>query len=157
MARRRYAQKTMVAVVQSRGEIDKLLRQWGCDMIQWTDEFDEDRVTLRFVWNHDDRKYMARFSLGIEPIDMETVQNYKTGGVAEGKLAKAQANRGKQEHRLLLLWLKAALNAVDANLIDAATLFLPFLEDSEGRTVAEVALPRLAQLPGGTVKGLLGA
>ncbi len=154
---RRYASTTKVPIAQSRGEIDKLLRKWGCDAIQWTDEFSEDRSTLRFSWAHDETKYLARFTIHIEPVDEDEVINFKTGGIAEGKLAKAQAARGKVEHRIMLLWLKAALNAVEAGIIDAETLFLPFLEDKTGQTVAEVLVPKLAQIPSRKIAGLLGS
>lgn len=156
MKKRRFAKDTVVPIAKSRGEIDQLLRQWGCDAIQWTDEFSADRVTLRFAWHHDDIKYMARFAVHLEPIRDEDILDGRSKLPSPAKRAKAEAARGKREHRLLLLWLKAALNAVDAGIIDAATLFLPFLEDSMGKTIAEIAVPKLAQLPAGKVAGLLG-
>ncbi|MEL6544134.1 MAG: hypothetical protein AAFQ82_05880 [Myxococcota bacterium] len=152
---KRYASKTTVPIAKTRGEIDRLLRQWGADAIQWTDEFGEDRSTLRFVWLHEGTKYMARFSIRLAPIDPDDVTDLRTGNISPTKLQKAQDARGKQEHRVLQLWLKAALNAVDAGIIDAATVFLPFLEDGTGRTVAEIAVPRLQSLPGGRAVGLL--
>jgi hypothetical protein len=59
--------------------------------------------------------------------------------------------------RVLLLWLKAALNAVDSGLIDVETIFLPFLEDRNGKTIAEIALPRLGVLLEGSAARLLEA
>lgn len=61
---------------------------------------------------------------------------------------------GRHEHRVLLLWLKAALNAVEAGLVDPASIFLSFLVGRDGRTVADVALPKLPSLIGGPA-GLL--
>lgn len=154
MPRRRYAEKTTVPISQSRGEIDTLLRKWGCDGIQWTDEFALDRVTLRFSWDHEGQPYMARFAISITPVDQEEVPDLRTGEVSESKLAKAEAKRGKVEHRILLLWLKAALNAVEAGIIPAETLFLPFIEDQTGQTVAELLVPQFAKIPH---VGLLGS
>lgn len=155
MSPRRFASKTVVPIAKSRGEIDRLLRNWGADAIQWTDEFSEDRSTLRFMWQHEGTDYMARFSIQLEELDPDDLLNLTTGKLSEAKVRKAQDARGKREHRLLLLWLKAALNAVDAGIIDASTLFLPFLEDKTGKTVGEIVVPQMAKLPTGKVGRLL--
>lgn len=153
--KRRYAKDTQVAVAKSRGEIDRLLRQWGADAIQWTDEFSADRATLRFLWRHDEVDYMARFAIRIEPVSEDDVVDGRTGRESLAKREKAEADRGKREYRVLLLWLRATLNAVDSGIVDAATVFLPFLEDKTGITVAEFAVPNLAKLATGRVKALL--
>ena len=127
---------------KSRAEIDALLRGWGCGQLQWSDDFAAGRVRLRFVWAHSGASYLARFDL-LLPTD-EVLR--KRAGGWDGKLRKLQADRGKQEHRVLLLWLKAALNAVESGLVTAETLFLPFLEGADGQTVAEIAVPRMGFL-----------
>jgi hypothetical protein len=157
MRRRRYAQETTVQVGRSRGEIDNLLRQWGAKGIQWSDDFEHDRVILRFVWNYEGTDYMARFVIelpGKEDLKDEAIDG-RTGAVSDLKMEKLLAARGKQEHRLLLLWLKAALNAVDAGMVSAETLFLPFLEGQTGETVAEIAIPNLKKLASGSAMKLL--
>lgn len=155
--RRKYASGTSVGVAKSRGDIDNLLRQWGCSQIQWSDDYKGGRVQLRFVWDHKDMDYMARFELQL-PTDAELEKeslHATLGSICEGKLERLQRDRGKQEHRLLLLWLKASLNAVEAGIVAAEALFLPFLEGKDGATVAEVALPRLSKLLSGSAKQLL--
>ena len=62
---RRYAQDTAVPTGRSRGEIDKLLREWGAKGVQWTDAFDEGHVSLRFAWTHEGSQYMARFDISL--------------------------------------------------------------------------------------------
>lgn len=155
MPGRKYAKDTTVGVAQTRGETDRLLRDWGATAIQWTDEYEDNRVTLRFAWWYEGTTYMARFAIILEPVKDEDVMDGRTGRVSENKRRKAEAARGKREHRLLLLWIKAALNAVEAGIVDEAAIFLPFLEDSTGTTVAEVAVPKLAQLVSGKAIGLL--
>lgn len=113
-----YAKKTKVPVSQTRGEIDKLLRAWGADMIRWTDIGSQERVSLEFLWQHDGDSYLARFAMDVE------------GGA-------------QPEHRLLLLWLKASFNSIEAGLVSAETIFLPFLVGQDGQTVADVALPKM--------------
>jgi hypothetical protein len=157
---RRYAEKTAVPIGRSRGEIDHLLRQWGCLGIQWTDAFDQGRVALRFVWERGDTKYMARFTLNLptdEDLKKEAVdQRSASRQISEGKLRKLQDGRGRSEHRVLLLWLKAAFNAVEVGIVSAEEIFLPFLEDANGKTFAEIAIPRLPDLLQGSATKLLG-
>jgi hypothetical protein len=148
---RRYAEDTSVPVARSRGEIDSLLRDWGAVGIQWTDEFDQDRVTLRFVWPHDDVRYTARVSVKLPSrasLEEQAIDGRSTWRkeVSKTKLAALMEARGRREHRLLLLWLKAALNAVDAQVVAAEEVFLPFLEGADGRTVGEVAVPKMHTL-----------
>jgi len=154
---RRFAEDTSVPISRSRGEIDQLLRAWGAQGIQWTDDFEHDRVMLRFVWPRGEQRFMARFAIslqGREELEKEAAGVY---GIREAYLEKLMQGRGKREHRVLLLWLKAALNAVDSGLIDAETIFLPFLEDRNGKTIAEIALPRLGVLLEGSASRLLEA
>lgn len=156
---RRYADGTAVPVARSRGEIDKLLREWGADGIQWSDDFKRDLVQLRFLWTSGERQYLARFAVQLPTAEELEPQarDGRNGRVSKPRLDKLMADRGKQEHRLLLLWLKAALNAVAAGIVSAETIFLPFFEDADGSTVAEVALPKLAGLLTGGAARLLGA
>ena len=158
---RRYAQETSVPVSKSRGEIDSLLRTWGCDGIQWTDDFAHDRVQLRFIFarlvNGDAMRFMARFTVALEPLEKVKARciDGRSGRPSESKLADAIERRGRSEHRLLLLWLKAAFNAVDAGLVSPEALFLPFLEGRDGATVAERAIPQLSTLLKGSADRLL--
>lgn len=156
---RRYAEDTAVPISRSRGEIDKLLREWKADAIQWSDDFARDRVTLRFIWPHEGLRFVARFHINLltRAELSEHATDNRTGGVSENKLAKLIDGRGRTEHRVLLLWLKAALNAVELGIVTAEALFLPFLEDQKGETVAEMALPRLAKLLDGAANRLLPA
>lgn len=155
---KRYAETTTVPVSRSRGEIDRLLREWGAIGIQWTDEFEIDKVTLAFIWPRGEQRFQARFSVALPTReDLEPkARRAGTGSVLPAKLARLLADRGKHEHRILLLWLKAALNAIDAGIVDAETIFLPFLVGRNGRTVAETAIPKLGMLLTGNASLLLG-
>lgn len=127
-----FAQRTKVPCARTRQEIDRLLRAWKCDGIQWTDEFTLSRVTLRFVWSRFQGPREARVSVTYQ---------------AQFRINLSRSTtQGRQEHRLLLLWLKAALNAVEGGIIPAELLFLPWLVGRDGQTFGEIALPRLPQL-----------
>ncbi len=121
---RRYASNTSVPVARSRGAIDTLLRDWGCKRIAWEDDFEKCQATLRFVWEHQGADFPARFVLQME----------------EG------AQDQRSAHRVLFNWLKGSLNAVHDGIVSAEALFLPWLEDPTGKTVAEAILPRIQEL-----------
>lgn len=143
-----YAADTAVPISRTRVEIDQLLRTWKADMIQWTDEFSLDRVTLRFVWTHEKHAYKARFTIVLPASDQvrKAARHKTTGQVIESRFRKLMDARGQQEHRILLLWLKAAFNAVTAKIVTPEVIFMPFFEGPDGRTVAEIMVPQLDKL-----------
>lgn len=154
-----YANSTTVPVAKSRAEIDSLLRRWGCDGIRWTDQFREGIVSLEFIWEHESVTYAARMRIALEDEEAIRGQCWHSTRYQEfldSKFEKMMASRGKSEHRILLLWLKASFNAVDSGIVKAEALFLPFLMGNDGRTLAEVALPRLPDLLKGGAMKLLG-
>lgn len=157
---KRYATETSVRSAKSREEIDSLLRQWGCHQIVWADDFREGRVLLRFIWEHEGIEYIARFPLSL-PTDDEIRKialHGNTGCFLQSKFDRLCGKRGWAEHRQLLLWLKATFNAVEAGIIEAACVFLPFIEDAEGVTFSERVLPNLPKmLERGGVSNLLGS
>lgn len=154
---RKYAQDTTVPVSKSREEISALLQQWGCDGVQWSDGFSDGRVTLRFRWSRANpagiESYVARISVQLPTRDQlaksPQVKDGRTGHVSDKKLAEAIQKLGRSEHRLILLWLKAAFNAVDAGIIEASAIFLPFLEGKDGVTVHERVAPQLEAFASG--------
>lgn len=162
MTRRRYAESTTVPIGQSRGEIDTLLREWGCTAIQWTDEIEAGWVRLGFRWrpNGEAIEYHARFVLSIASRDAlkSEARHASTGAFLPRKWEKLCAGIGRREHRALLLWLKATFVAIEQEIVDAESVFLPWLVGSDGRTVAEAALPRLrVMLEAGGAANLLEA
>jgi len=118
--KRTYAADTTVPVGRSRGEIDKLLRGWGCGAISWGDDYDHGVVQVSFRWQHDGRTWDARISMP-QP----------KGETREDK------QRRRQLHRILLIKLKSDLNCVEAGFVSAAVVFLPYLVGTSGLTAAE--------------------
>lgn len=158
MASRRYADNTTVSIGRSRGEIDDLLRAWGCDGLRWTDQWIKGITTIEFMWKHDGANYLARLSVTLESEDDVRKRSCHAthGTFLESTFKRNMEARGRSEMRTLHLWLKAAFHAVDAGIVSAEALFLPFLVGADGQTVAEVALPRLSKLLGGGAGLLLG-
>jgi len=155
-----YAEGTRVSLGRSRGEIDDVLRRWRCDQVRWTDDYAQARVVLEFVWRHGEDSYAARMTLKLPDRSVleKRAINRQTGRLSEPKLARLMAERGQEEMRAFALWIKACLAAVDAGIVDAATVFLPFLTDPRtGETVAEFALPRMRAMLAEGVVALLPA
>jgi hypothetical protein len=146
---RRYAQGTSVGVSRSRDQIDRILRDWGAQGVQWTDEFvPERRVLLRFIWKYEDTQLTARFVLrcDLDLISSNSIDG-RTGKLSDAKYDKNLSEWSNESHRLLLLFLKGAMYAIDAGLIKAEQLFMPFFEDKDGNTVGEILMSRLSELP----------
>lgn len=155
---RKYARETTVAVAKSRQEIDSILRKWGANQLQWSDDYEGGRAQLRFLWKHEDVSYVARFNIQLptdEDLRSESVDG-RTGGFSQTKYDKAVKRRGMVEHRELCFFIKAAFVAVEAGIIPAEHIFLPFIEGGDGLTVAEAIMPRLStMLQKGSAAGLL--
>ena len=128
--------------------------------MQWSDDFDGGKAMLRFIWDYDDTQYTARFVVNVPTkAEVEEASVHATSGrFLQTKYDKAMERRGMVEHRELALLLKAIFVAVDAGLITAEQVFLPFLEGQDGMTVSERVLPELSKMikRGGT-KNLLPA
>lgn len=146
----RYAEDTEVPISRSRGQIDDLLREWGAAGVSWSDDWERGVVVLAFSWLHPEtgKRYMAKVTLRLRTDEQlrELAIHKQTGRVAEGKLQKLKAGRGRQEHRALLLWLKGAFNAVALGIITPEQIFLSWMRGADGRTVYEYVEPELDQV-----------
>jgi len=155
---RKYARDTTVTVSSSRNEIQKILERWGAKQMQWSDDFENGKAVLRFLWWHQEVPFMARFELNVQTeTDLrDEAVDLRNGQFSQIKYNKLAKRRGMSEHRELFLLLKAMFVAVDAGIIKAEQLLLPFLEDQTGAIVSDVVLPHLAKLNSGSAKLLVG-
>ncbi len=141
----RHADYSRVPVARTRGAIEDLLRQWGAAGLQWTDDYDVGRVTVRFRWPWEGTELQARISM-VRPTDDEIRAEYARPPSAD-QVARRADQRWRTRHRQLLLLLRAQLNAVEAGITTAVEVFLPYLENAAGETVAELVTPQLQALP----------
>lgn len=154
---RKYAERTAVSISRSREDIGRLLTDWGCTGLQWTDDFRSGRAMLQFTWSHHDVDYLARFVIKVpsEAQLREQAVHLTTRKFLPVKFAALQRDAGRREHRVLFNWIRAALNAIDEGIIEPERIFLPFLVGTDGRTVADVAIPNMRKLVGQTAQALL--
>ena len=146
--RRKSYDSTSVTIGRTREQIDVLLRKWGVNGVQWEDSFDEGNVTLRFRWDNDGIAFVARYKLDLEPDEKirEQAVDLRNGKFSKNKYERILKERGKREHRLLLGFLKNVFEAVGEGIISAEAVFLPWLEDAEGKTLYERIKPAMKQL-----------
>jgi len=147
--RKRAYEDTAVSVSRSREQIDKILLHWGVVGIQWEDNFDQGFSQLRFRWSRDeDCHLIARFRIGIESDNdlKENAKDQRSGQFSQKKYDRIKAGRGKREHRVLLNLLKNMFEAIEAGIIPAESILLPWIEDAEGQTVYDKIAPNLHRL-----------
>lgn len=131
---------TTVAVSRSREQIDAILLKWGVAGIQWEDDYDIGRAQLRFRWKREDGvELVARIRVDLDSEDdlRELAVDQRNGQFSEKKFERVRADRGKREHRLLLNYLKNMFEAIEAGIIPAESLLIPWIEDATGMTVYE--------------------
>jgi len=154
-----YASNTDVPIEESRSQINLLLRNWGVSGIQWTEDYENNRMMLQFVWRHKEIPYMAKMvvNLPTDEVLTERAKHKRSGRVLEDKLELLKETRGWREHRVLYIFLKGSFEAIENGIITAEQLFLPWLVGRDGRTVGEVIAPRLPSLLSDTAAALLPA
>jgi hypothetical protein len=148
---------TVLSVAQSRELIENTLRKWGVSGVSWSDDFDESAVILRFKWKDGDNNYVARFILQL-PSDEDLRENSldgRSGRFSSKKFERLCADRGKRQHYTLAMFIKTNFEAVEEGIITAQQVFLPWLEDKDGITVAERLGPMLHQLPKSSLPKML--
>lgn len=156
--RRIFAADSSVPVDRTRAEITALLQSWGCSAMGWTDHFAEGAFELGFVWDPGAiarRGQPGRYCpKGSEHRWVKTCEpcQWRDGfSTADQMLYRVRMKmkigtdpqKNRTAHRLLLLKIKADLNAADAGLVKAEEAFLPWIVTPSGETLSEMVLPKL--------------
>lgn len=157
MSKRRYANETSVGVGSSRNDIQKVLEQFGATQLQWSDDFKNGISMIRFLWEHEGATYCARFEIAAQTDAQmrEDAKDGRNGNFSQSKYDTLRKRRGMVEHRELYLFIKALMVAVEAGIVKAEAVLLPFLEDKTGQTVADQVLPHLKKLHTGSALRLM--
>jgi hypothetical protein len=157
---RRYAEDTRVAIGRTRDQIARLLQEWSCEEIGWLDRYKDNQAVLQFVVarlgaDRQAHTYRVQFTITVE--SEESIKKRCTGsrGLAVQRYQAEMARRGAREHRVLYLWLKAAMEAVAEKIVPFEAVFLPYFMGTDGRTVADVLIPNLPRLTSSPANRLL--
>lgn len=130
---------TKVPVDRSRGEIAKILAKWGALGVQWEDDFTTGTATLRFRWRTADKA-------GEQIVARLRLQCHVVAGLEPARRDKACEQERRRLHRVAFHWLRAQQAAVDAGLFKPESVIMPWIEDGNGKTLAEVIAPMLGSI-----------
>lgn len=143
---------TKVSVARSREGIESVLRKWEALGVQWEDNFEEQRATLRFRWPHEGAELVARLHLVFEEPERWVGNRTRS----DAMMTKARDAERRRVHRVTFHWLKTQFEAVDAGLFEAVDVMLPWIEDARGVTVGEAMRPALCLMSTTDVRKALG-
>ena len=119
----RYAADTRVTTDKSRMEIERTLVRYGC--IECVSGWNPDGAFFQFMFKG--RSVMMRVPYTI----------------ARGQPERQVDQAKRQRWRVLLLLVKANLEAVECGLVPFEVAFLPWMLLQDGQTVAERMVPQL--------------
>lgn len=112
----RYAKRTKVPALQSRGEIERVLERYGADQFGYATQPGMVKVGFRI------HERMVRFAVAV-PDPEKSPQPYR------------------QRWRALLLAIKAKLESVESGIEQFDEAFMAQIVLPDGQTMAEYALP----------------
>ena len=134
----------------ARNEIKKILRQFGCDSIGFTDNDAEHEVLLKFTYRGQpfewrvSAKGWAQLYLNENPWNERrrtTRQEYEQDALRQGHTAV---------NSMLRDLIKGQMTAIECGLVSFEALFMPYMVTNDGRTLGE-RLPETKLLPEPTV------
>lgn len=128
---------TEVPPERTKGEIERLLREFGADGVSWSEIWSQNKAQLQFILEvESDRRILVR----LEPPPF--LGKHKSYDPQTGKTNEILAPNWAQSYRLLKAYLKAKLESIAFGLRDVEEEFLADLvvRDKFGRerTVREV-------------------
>lgn len=143
---------TTVDPAQTKAQIEKLLRSYGVDGVQWSEIYSKNKVQLQFILTTDaGRQLLVR----LEPPPFSSKR--RSWVALKGRYEIVDAPNWAQSYRLLYSYLKAKLESVAYGLRDIEEEFLAdvVVRDAQGREqkVSELVA---AQLDAGTIRPALG-
>lgn len=145
----RYAATTSVSPDRSRGEIEKVLANYGAKQFMYG--WGEEQAVLAFAVN----ERQIRFTL---PLPDKLNQKYWTTPSGKWSRTEEQARAAwdqdvRQCWRALLLVIKAKLEAVEAEIVTFEQEFMAHIVMPDGNLVGDLVIPRIqeAYVSGGPV------
>lgn len=138
----KYAENTTVSVDRSQEEAKRLLRKYGADQIQVTE--DSDRTVLMFRLSG----WVIRFMVTAPDPGEECVSQTRTGGYRPmDQRAGARQREYQRRFRTLILRLKAKLEAVaNDDILVEEEMLGNLVVNPQGQTVGELLIPQLEEI-----------
>jgi len=145
----RYATGTSVSVDRSKAEIERTLARYGADDIVSGQSRQSRQAFVQFAY----RRLHVEVRITLPDPDDKAFRKSPTGKRSrdERQAFAAWEKACRQQWRVLLLLLKAQLEAVENGVYEPWEAFLPWLMLPTGKTVRGAIAPRLDELLDGTV------
>lgn len=99
-----------VDAYKTKGQIDRLLREYGCEAAQWTEDFENNVLELRFIAEVEYQGQKRK--LGVKLVPPLFMQTRSTWNATKGRHEKKEAPNFSQSMRVLFWYVKAKLAAV---------------------------------------------
>lgn len=115
-------QDTAVDKGKTKAAIEKLFREYGVSGVQWTENYQTNEVSLRFMVEAEVGG--IRRNLGLEVKPPLLLNKHKSYNPRTGRTETINAPNYAQSYRLLYYWLKAKLEAVSYGLSSIEKEFL---------------------------------
>jgi hypothetical protein len=143
---------TTVDPATSKAQIEKLLRSYGVDGVQWSEMWTANKAQLQFVLSDDKGR---RILIRLEPPPFSTRR--RTWVPEKGRYEQVDSPNWAQSYRLLYSYLKAKLESIAYGLRDVEEEFLSdmILRDRDGHEV-RVGEIVARQLDSGELRPALG-
>lgn len=141
-----YAKGTSVSIERSKGEIEKMLRRYGCSQFSsgWANDGPEHFAHVSFRFQE------TAILLGLPmPHTSKFVVSPAGRRRTRESAEKAYADECRRRWRALLLVLKAKLEAVECGISTLEREFLADVVLPNGKTLGEWAVPKLAEIQSG--------
>lgn len=107
---------------KSRSEIDNMLQDFGCEAVNWTTDWKNNKVELKFVMTTEIEGVQRKFLVDITPPTFAS--KHRSWNKLTGRNEEVYAPNFAQSMRLLFWWLKSKLEAVTYGLSTAENEFL---------------------------------
>ncbi|MBD3174336.1 MAG: hypothetical protein GF320_04095 [Armatimonadia bacterium] len=138
----KYASETEVSVDRSEAEIKRTLLRYGADDIVTGHSTRQGAAFVRFFY----RDLHIRISMPLPSPEEDRFTKTDKGRRRTATQARREYEKAtRQQWRVLLLLLKAKLEAVENELLPEREMFMPWILLPSGRTVFEEADPGLSR------------
>lgn len=99
-----------VDAYKTKGQIDKMLRDFGCEAVQWNEHFERNILELRFIAETEINGKTQNIGIKLNPPLF--LEKRRTWDSVKGKHIVTEAPNMSQSMRVLYWYLKAKLTAV---------------------------------------------
>lgn len=131
---------TATPVAKSQEDIRWILRKYGADGVQFSEDWTAKKIMIRFLYTVKTIQYSVLFVVPIPDVDARTSNGWQRKGAQMEKL-QAQAHRGIW--RAVFWAIKSRMEAVEFGIETFQEAFMSHFEiPGTSQTIADVVLPR---------------